>query len=456
MPGARGTGTGQLLFGTIATDLAIVACGLITGPLTARLLQPDGRGAVAAVQFWPQILIKIGLVSTDDAAGYRSCREPHRAEQIIRSFLTLSVVLAALLVPIGYVAIPPLLGTHRAHLVGLSKMYLTIVLPAQFVAVGLLAFDQGELRVRVYNLKRLLIPFAYLAAVVFLWVGDLVSVEAVVWASCSGVVLVAAISLGARRRALFGLPSREEIRELLAIGSRFHVGSLLLFLAMQLDRLVVLSVWPDAVVGQYVVAMTMGSSLAFPVSGGFQRVFFPQVARDEDRRRQGVTLARGIRCAGAVLSIVAVPMAVAAALLTPLLFGEGFRDAAVPAGVLTIAHCLMGLKGVVLQGLRGLGQAWPSAISGALTVAVFLACVWPLGATLGITGVALSVGIANCAALAYLTWHLCSKCDFRVVDIWWFNAATFADIGTLLGDMLPTKPTGSPHSPSRHTRGPQA
>jgi O-antigen/teichoic acid export membrane protein len=439
----RGSGVGRLLLGTVVTDLVIVACGLVTGPLTARLLQPDGRGAVAAAQFWPQVLMKVGLISADDAAGYRSCREPDRIERITRSFLALGLGLAAILVPVGYLALPLLLGADRAHVIALSRTYLAIVIPAQFVTLGVLAVDQAELRLGVYNLKRLLVPFTYLAVLIFLWARALVSVESVLWASCSGIVVIAMVSLFTRRRALFGVPSRAEIRELLTIGASFHVGSLILFLTAHLDRLIVLNLWPDAVVGQYVVAVTMGSSLASAVSGGFQRVFFPRVARSENPYQRAVLLARGIRCAGVVLLIMSVPMALTAAWCTPLLFGEAFRDAAVPAAVMAIVHCLIGLRALVLQGLRGLGQPLPGAIAGGLTLVILLACAWPLAATLGMVGVALSVGIANCAALAYLTWHLCSRCNFRFTDIWRFDNATFVEVGDLVGDMLPIRLTGS-------------
>ena len=42
--------------GTSATNAAILLFGLATGVLSARLLAPDGRGALAAALFWPQLI----------------------------------------------------------------------------------------------------------------------------------------------------------------------------------------------------------------------------------------------------------------------------------------------------------------------------------------------------------------------------------------------------------------
>jgi len=44
---------------TFATEVHC-AFGILTGSLVARLLLPEGRGALAAVLFWPQLLAGIG------------------------------------------------------------------------------------------------------------------------------------------------------------------------------------------------------------------------------------------------------------------------------------------------------------------------------------------------------------------------------------------------------------
>src|SRR2546427_4815425 len=58
------------MLGAFATEGALLLVGLLTGPLAARLLLPEGRGALAAVLFWPQLLAGIGLLSLHEAVTY--------------------------------------------------------------------------------------------------------------------------------------------------------------------------------------------------------------------------------------------------------------------------------------------------------------------------------------------------------------------------------------------------
>src|SRR5690606_32175035 len=62
--------------GTLATNLAILLCGLVSGILSARLLAPEGRGALAAVLFWPHLITSLGLCSLPAAVIFRRVRAP--------------------------------------------------------------------------------------------------------------------------------------------------------------------------------------------------------------------------------------------------------------------------------------------------------------------------------------------------------------------------------------------
>ena len=52
-------GASSVWLGTLATNAAILLCGLATGVLSARLLAPEGRGALAAVLFWPHLFTSL-------------------------------------------------------------------------------------------------------------------------------------------------------------------------------------------------------------------------------------------------------------------------------------------------------------------------------------------------------------------------------------------------------------
>jgi enterobacterial common antigen flippase len=67
--------------GTVVASGAILLSGLATGVLTARLLEPQGRGVLAAVLFWPHLITSLGLLSLPSAMIFRQGRPDARRRQ---------------------------------------------------------------------------------------------------------------------------------------------------------------------------------------------------------------------------------------------------------------------------------------------------------------------------------------------------------------------------------------
>src|SRR5207253_6018454 len=91
------------MLGTLATEGALLLCGIVTGCLAARFLLPEGRGALAAILFWPQLLAGLGLLSLNEAATYRIGTQPDKAPVIAVSCFWVALALAGLTTLIAYV-----------------------------------------------------------------------------------------------------------------------------------------------------------------------------------------------------------------------------------------------------------------------------------------------------------------------------------------------------------------
>ncbi len=52
---------------TLMANSLILLSGIVSGILAARLLLPAGRGAVAAVLFWPHIIASVAGLSANEA-----------------------------------------------------------------------------------------------------------------------------------------------------------------------------------------------------------------------------------------------------------------------------------------------------------------------------------------------------------------------------------------------------
>lgn len=416
------------LVGTFATDSAVLFVTVLTGSLAARLLLPEGRGALAATLFWPQLLAGLGWLSLSDAATYRIGVQPDRAPVVTASALWLALALASLTMFCGYLLLPLLLGQERAHLVPLARGYLLAFVPFNFVALGLLASDHGNLHFGRYNILRLLVSLVYLVCLLALWATDRASVGWVAAANCAGTVLVTLLLVKVHGSKLLLAPSREEIKALAGLAGRFHPTSVLLFLAAQVDQFVVLTLWDDATLGKYVVAVTVAGSGFAVVGSAFHKVLFPHLVWVREARAQAELLARGVRCATMLLVALSVPIAMVMPWLVHWLFGAAFAEVVRPAWALLVGYLLVALKGILIQGFRGLGEGRPGAVAAAINIVLILLLAWPLGDAWDLVGVATAVGVANMAALVYLARRLQRRGDLQLRDFWGLTPRTLGEV----------------------------
>ena len=56
--------------GTFLANIALYVLAAATGPLAARLLGPDGRGALAAIQLWPGAIATVAMLGLPDSIAY--------------------------------------------------------------------------------------------------------------------------------------------------------------------------------------------------------------------------------------------------------------------------------------------------------------------------------------------------------------------------------------------------
>jgi O-antigen/teichoic acid export membrane protein len=63
---------------TAGTNAVLAMFGLVTGVLAARLLGPNGRGELAAIQTWPAVIATIAMLGMPETVYY-AARESNRA-----------------------------------------------------------------------------------------------------------------------------------------------------------------------------------------------------------------------------------------------------------------------------------------------------------------------------------------------------------------------------------------
>jgi O-antigen/teichoic acid export membrane protein len=428
---------------TVVINAMILVVGIGTGILVSRTLEPMGRGALAAVLFWPQMLLSVGMCSLQEAVTYRVSQTAGEPRSLCSTTLWLSLALAALTGLFGYFLLPLLMRQDRLEWLPLVRSYLLFFIPIGFLSVSLVAVELGYLRVNRYNLYHMVNPVTYLAALACLWLFHAVTVTNVVWANLAGTVSVTALVLWQLRREFRSRPAVAEFRQLLGVAWRFHTTALLVIATTQIDRFVVIELLDDRQVGLYAAALTFAGSGLSILSSSFHTLMFPTIAR-KDAAAQGDYLATGLRYAMFLIVAFSVPLVLVMPWLLPLLFGKAFSAAVVPSIFLVVAYIPLALRQIIVRSLRGLNDPAAGTKAEALSIVIFLASAWPLTAHFQLLGVAGALLLANLCALGYLTWYLAVRLSIAPARWWGLNSRTILEAFGRIRNAFPNPLTRVP------------
>jgi len=151
----------------------------------------------------------------------------------------------------------------------------------------------------------------------------------------------------------WGRPDRVLGRRVASYGLRGQVGGLITLLNLRLDVAILGAIAGPAVLGGYAVASKYAELLRLPGTA-LTWVFYPRLAKLEPG--QAAAMARRmIRPTLAGVVAAAVPVALLAAPVMRILYGEAFESAVTPARVLVGGMVLAGASGVASAYLYGRG-----------------------------------------------------------------------------------------------------
>ncbi|HST66302.1 MAG TPA: polysaccharide biosynthesis C-terminal domain-containing protein, partial [Mycobacteriales bacterium] len=394
----RRPGLRRMLVGNVAARLvALVALALAT-VLVARVGGPALVGAFTLLRVLPGlagVLVSAGLPG---AAPYFLAGSG-RADPRVRAALGLLTVAGATAAAAGWLALTPVLHQvfFRQWDPGLTVAAALAVFTQLFVSVGK-ALLQGADDMRGANVaigaEEVAFLPAYLAVLPFgPGLGPLLAGLVL-----ADVVVAAGIAVRLARRGFFSRWSRPGLpllRQITAYGMRGQLGGMLSLLNLRLDVAILGALAGPAVLGVYAVASKFAELLRLP-GLAVTYVLYPAFAAQDAAAAAARTRAL-FRRAGVLTLLAAVPLALAAGPLLPLLYGRAFHGAIVPAWILLAGLVGEGIAGLVTAYLYGVGRPGVNSLAmGAgvlVTVVLDLLLIPRHGA----------VGAAVASAVAYLT-----------------------------------------------------
>lgn len=377
--------------------LLATALALISAPIVARAIGPEGRGETAAaiaLFYIVPIVLALGVplevrriaATTDGKSALRSARLYCAASFLLSSAIGLILFFTLFLEFSSTARYVATLGIILSPLT-MSWMCDNSVLVAhrQYRGVFLLQVSS---------------PALYVVLVCGIWISGTATTGLVLLAHITGNIATFVIALFLTKTSVRG--SCHRFRPLMAGSIRFAGSSIAEAASSRADQILILPLAGAFQAGIYSVAATVS---AVPIAFGqaLGAAYFPTVAQTPIQDR-GSVRAEAVRSALSIM-IMCVPIVlVGAAIGIPIVFGNEFAPAiavtwiSIPAaGVLLVAY----VTSMVLAA-EGRGLVMTTAQFGSLAIGI--ASLLLLAPTYGATGAAAATGISNVVLLGWLLY----------------------------------------------------
>lgn len=374
---------------------------LATGIMAARLLGPDGRGELAAVFLWPQLVSAVGVALVTDAVIHASASKSAPYPRIFASAVACAVLLAVPLIGAGLVLESFVYDHYRPEVAEIARLYLAII-PLTMLGTFSAAVFQGGLDFIAWNTLNVFVNFAYLAFILLSLAVDGPSVMSFAVASllANGSTFTFAVILLARRGWAGLRPDAALMKKFLIYGAPIAAANLLLVLGERLDQAVVSQLRGERELGLYVVAL----GVAGPILGLgalLGALVLPKVARQASKEGRTVVLGRYVRLSVVVSGLATITLIILAPFLVRILFGAAFLPAVPLLQIATLAAIPYVVRRILGQAFKAHDQTRLVPRIELATVAVGAVSLLVFVPWLGVAGAAWVFVIVNLFGTVY-------------------------------------------------------
>ena len=376
-----------------ATNVVVLVAGLITAPLQARALGPDGRGLLAAIMVPVTIApwaagLGLGVFTMREAARGRSTGE------LVGTFGTASLL-------IGFVVVALAVPVASFFADGRETVFVFLVIGLALVPLALV----GDVLWRIATglehwgtviAVRLIPAVSSCVAIVVLFVADALTVSSAATVLFAGGVLSIVPLVPIIRAAI---PLRFD-RSLAKVGFRFGAKAWVTTLSslanVRLDQLIMIRLVDARELGLYAIAATLAAfSASFTAALGTS--LFPRVAVGE----HGLA-ARSLRTALAAVTVASVAVAAVTPILLDIVFGSEFADATPMVWILLAAGIPLAGLNILRDVITSAGMPGSAARAELIALLITIPGIFVLVPPLGGVGAAIVSAAAYSLSFGYL------------------------------------------------------
>lgn len=367
----------------IAGRLGASVLALVSSPIVARAIGPEGRGETAAAMalfLIVPVILGVGLpLEVRRLAATSDGRAVVRGARVI---VAMSTPVALALALLAYFTIfsdfDP--AARMAASVGIALAPLSA---SWAMDISVLVAHR---RYKAVLLIQLLQPAMFVCLILSFWALNIARVSTVIAASVAASVVSFVAGLFLVRVPIRG--TRVSIRKLVRKGLTYSGGAVADIASNRVDQVIALPLIGAYEAGIYSVAATI-ASVPLAIGHALAASYFAPIAQAQGEKRRGLQ-SESIRGAVAV-SIMTIPLlGIAAWILIPVVFGQAFT----PSIWVTII-CLLGSAGMVSgyvasMALAADGRGIRMTLAQTAALAVGISALLGLGPVLGAIGAAIA------------------------------------------------------------------
>jgi O-antigen/teichoic acid export membrane protein len=340
---------------SVGTKCLIVGINAATGVITARALQPTGRGELAAMILWPVLLANTLTLGIPSAVTFQlKCNAGKRSQLIGAAFL-LSLLTSVSGTIFGLLFMHAWIAQYPARIILFAQILLLCTPFNSLLSVGQAAFQsRGDFG--ILNALLACCPVLTLAGLLLLLAAHRLTPYSA--AIVYGPVGVVPVAWSLRRLWTLFQPSLKSIqssaRLLFSYGIRSYGIDLCGTMALYVDQALVVRFLEPRAMGIYVVALSLSRMLnVFQTS--VIMVLFPKAVNQTPETVLKMT-ARATRMSTILTACVATGIGILGPQALSLLYGSQYGGAALVVRILVIEVVLAGATLVLGQAFMALGR----------------------------------------------------------------------------------------------------
>lgn len=324
-----------------------VVLNFVSGMISARVLGPEGRGALAAVQILPNVSAWIFGMGAMQAVSYYFAKRERDRSAILGTWFAMMIPASFIALAFDFTVIPHFLSKQTDNTQTLAMLWAPTVFLAIYSSVisGALV---GLHRYKEYASFSLIPAFCMTCGMAALWLFDVLSVGTALLTTLVGSVLNIAASFHTVYKYVKpGAPNKAMMKATLPYGVKAHGSNFSQALNGRLDLLIMPSILGAASVGKYAVATNL-SWIIVQISAAIYPVVTPAAVGAQDARRH---VLQALKASMAIALMLGVAGAVIAGIGVRLIYGIDFTQSATVLRILIPGAVLYAGAQVLWAGL---------------------------------------------------------------------------------------------------------